>query len=645
MLLRVPSRLLICSIAIVGTVILVTQDEAVSQDFLGSTQVAGQDTSRVWKENPQSSPPRARDRRRLLHQHGAIPGSGTLFANAVTYDSGGAGAWAIAVADVNGDGKPDLMVANATATGPAGVSVLLGNGDGTFQPALPYNSFGAQTTIALGDINGDGAPDIVLANLQGPTVVVLLGNGNGTFQDPTAFSTGSGAITSMSLGDVNRDGKLDLIVGNSCTANCTGVYNDSVGVLLGRGDGTFQNMASYALGTDGVVGPSSIVASDVNGDGKVDLVVADRCGEAPVCTPDGFEGAVSVLLGKGDGTFQPATVYASGDEDATSVAVGDVNGDGKPDIVVSNMCVDTLDDCFPAADDVGVLLGKGDGTFQNALTYNAGGLTATSVAIADIDGDGAPDIIVANQCGPSLDSCVNDSLLGVLAGNGDGTFQSPVIYDTGGNSANGIAVTDINGDGRPDVLIANACATSACTGNGLIGVLLNTGISFGLVPNPATVNISGAGQSGSTTITIFANGGLNPQSLSNWTCSGLPQGSACSFGTIDASNQISLTITTAASADLRRPLGRPHRLFYASLLLGFFGLVSISKRGRARNLHLLTLIGVLFLAAMWASCGGGSNTGGGGGGGGGTTVGTYPVIVSATSGALKPSTAITLNVQ
>ena len=648
---RRPSFYFVCLLGILSSVLTLAQTRA--NPFTGQLQRVG-DAEGLPEQAMQqlmSLPnPQARQharRSRNVRPRTSAAASTPVFANAVTYDSGGPGASFIAVADVNGDGKPDLLVANAAATGNNGVGVLLGNGDGTFQLAAAYGSGGQQAEqLAVGDINNDGALDIVVANSQ--TVGVLLGNGDGTFQTATVFAPGSQQITALALADVNRDGKLDLIVGNRCTNNCG--LNDTVGVMLGNGDGTFQSMVSYALGSS-VVGPNSIAVADVNNDGKPDLVISSNCATAPVCTPAGYGGAVSVLLGKGDGTFQAAAVYASGDENATSLAVGDVNGDGKPDIVVSNFCVDTLDYCYPAADSVGVLLGKGDGTFQNSVTYNAGGLSASSVAIADLDGDGAPDIIVANECGPSLNSCSNDSLVGVLAGNGDGTFQPFVTYDSGGNTAAWLVVTDVNGDGRPDLLVANACATSACTGNGVISVFLNTSISFGLVPNPATVNISIPGQSESATIAIFANGNLNPQSLTNWSCSGLPKGSSCAFGTIGTNNQISLTIKTTAAADLRWPRFGSHKgLFYASLLLGLFGMVGIKQRERClRSLPLLILVAILALAALWVACGGGSSSGGGGGGGGGggsaTSAGIYTVTVSATSGSLKPSTTITLNVQ
>jgi len=205
----------------------------------------------------------------------------------------------------------------------------------------------------------------------------------------------------------------------------------------------------------------------------------------------------------------------------------------------------------------------------------------------------------------------------------------------------------VNGDGRPDLLVAN----SGTTGVGSIGVLLNTSISFGLVPNPATVSISGPGQSGSATITVNANGSLDPHSLTNWSCSGLPRGSSCSFATIDPNNQVKMTIMTTANAQLHWPPLEHHQsLSYASLFLGLFGAVSITGRRRKRNLRMPTFFAVLGMVTLWLACGGSGSTGTGGGGGGGgggtgTPAGSYNVTISATSGARKPSTMIVLNVQ
>jgi len=432
---RRPFFLIFGLIAILSSVLTLAQTTAklfpTESTALGNAGGLPQDFHHEisWLTKHQHAKTSLNRRRQISAAAAATP----VFANVVAYDSGGPGASFIAVADVNGDGKPDLLVANGRATGTNGVGVLLGNGDGTFQPVVTYSSFGMQARLAIGDINNDGAPDIVLSNVQGPTIVVLLGNGNGKFQNPSAFAAGNEILTAVTLADVNHDGKLDLIAANRCT-NCAGAYNDAVGVLLGLGDGTSQNMVSYPLGSS-VSGPNSVLVTDVNSDGKPDLVVSSNCATTPVCNPAGYGGAVSVLLGKGDGTFQTAAVYSSGDQNATSLAIADVNGDGKPDIVVSNQCVFN-DYCYPPEDSIGVLLGKGDGTFRDAVTYQGGGAWSFSIAVRDVDGDGVPDALVA-QCSLTSDVgtlCTDLSPLGELTGNGDGSFQPAVLYSSGGIS-------------------------------------------------------------------------------------------------------------------------------------------------------------------------------------------------------------------
>jgi hypothetical protein len=240
----------------------------------------------------------------------------------------------------------------------------------------------------------------------------------------------------------------------------------AVSVLLGRGDGTFQTAVTYASGGYGAF---KLAVADVNGDGKPDLVVGN-------CGPSGgncSNGTLGVLLGNGDGTFQTALTYYSGGYAAEAVAVADVNGDGKPDLVVTNYCGIT---CGTAFTTVGVLLGNGDGTFQTAVTYSSGGYNAESVVVADVNGDGKPDLLVTNFCSIS-DNCDNgDGTVGVLLGNGDGTFQAVVTYDSGGYPAQSVAVADVNGDSKPDLLVANFGSTNGvCQNSGTVGVLLGNG--------------------------------------------------------------------------------------------------------------------------------------------------------------------------
>ena len=433
-------------------------------------------------------------------------GDGT-FQPAKSYSSGGGGARSIAVADVNGDGKPDLLVANFSGS----VGVLLGNGDGTFQAAVTYSSGGDGTrSVAVGDVNRDGKPDIVLAsrceNCSGG-VGVLLGNGDGTFQAVVSYGSGGYEPTSIAVGDVNGDGKPDLLVANYCAENDEGdncPNAGSVGVLLGNGDGTFQLAVSYSSGG---YNPDFIAVGDVNGDGKPDLLVANQCAGVPCSAL----GEVDVLLGNGDGTFRAAVGYSSGGDGASSIAVGDVNGDGEPDLLVANTCASNYN-C--TAGTLGVLLGRGDGTFQSAPTYGSGGYDADAIAVGDVNRDGKPDLLVLNYCSSLIpnDDCADDgSLVGVLLGNGDGTFQPAITYGSGGEYGYAIAVADVNRDGKPDLLVANLCSSKFCLDgqNGVVGVLLGNGDGT----FQAAVSYNSGGDSATSIAVADVNGDGKPDLL------------------------------------------------------------------------------------------------------------------------------------
>ena len=377
-----------------------------------------------------------------------------VFVPAVTYGSGGGGAQSLAVADVNGDGVPDLAIANVYAET---IGILIGNSDGTFQAAVTYGSGGHGTrSVAIADVNGDGKPDLLVANecatpsgncFSNGSVGVLLGNGDGTFQAAVSYDSGRPFTNSIAVADVNGDGKPDLVVGN---------FNDSVAIMLGNGDGTFQLGAIYSSQAE-----FSVAVADVNGDGKPDLLVANLYNN------------VAVLLGNGDGTFQPAVVYDPGGFDASSVIARDVNGDGKPDLLVTNWFVNNQN--FKADGVVGVLLGNGDGTFQAAVPYDSGGQGTTSIAVADVNGDGKPDLVVGScSFSGGSDNCSpGPGVVGVLLGNGDGTFQPAATYSSGGSMAQSVAIADVNGDGKPDLLVANLCTNSCPDATGDVGVLLN----------------------------------------------------------------------------------------------------------------------------------------------------------------------------
>jgi len=416
------------------------------------------------------------------------------FFPAVTYDSGGIAPASVVVADLNGDGKPDLIVANSDAIG-----VLLGNGDSTFKPAVSY-TLGAGTSglqsAVVADVNGDGKPDVLVAirsaNFGEGGAGVLLGNGDGTFQAPAVYDSGGQSAWSIAVGDVNGDKKPDLMLANA--------DSNSVGVLLGNGDGTFQPPENY---DSGGYSPRSVAAADINGDGKSDVLVADLCRSAAQC--DG-EGVVGVLLSIGNGTFEPMMTYDPGGSNSAFVVGADVNDDGKPDLVVANICGVVTAGVCGGPSTVGVLLGNGDGTFQPAVTYNSGQGFARSAAVADVNGDGKPDVVVGSCC---------FNTVSVLLGNGDGTFQRSETFDSGGEEPESVAVADVNGDARPDLVAAN-------NGSNTAGVMLNnTAIGkFSSTSFVSSLNPSMYGQKVAWTATVSSSTSVPPTGKVKFTWSG-----------------------------------------------------------------------------------------------------------------------------
>jgi len=402
----------------------------------------------------------------------APPSSGLSFATAVPNSSGGSGPNSVTIAtDLNGDGKPDLVAANwctnSNCTN-SSVGVLLGNGDGTFQAANAFDSGGLYAdSVAVADLNGDGHLDIVVANCGSVSTIctgamgnvgVLLGNGDGTFQPAVnyALSGGGYGATSVAIADLGN-GKLDLVLAGGCAGG------GCVNVLLGVGDGTFQTAVSYSSGG---FSPLAVAVGNL-GNGHPDVVVTNQCTDN-TCV----DSSVAVLLGDGTGALQTAVPYAPGGIYTDAVAIVDVNGDHKPDLVVANSSTShTVDD-----GNVGVLLGNGDGTFQAVVTYLSGAFGAASVAVVDVNGDGKLDVVVAN-CSGSNSACLPpyppNGSVGVLLGKGDGTFQTAVTFPTAGNAPFGVAVGDLNGDGKPDIVVGNCISNNCAVAPGTLGVLIN----------------------------------------------------------------------------------------------------------------------------------------------------------------------------
>jgi FG-GAP-like repeat/FG-GAP repeat len=303
----------------------------------------------------------------------------------------------------------------------ARLSILLGNGDGTFQTPVAYPADYYSNGIAVADFNGDGNLDVAVTSYQQHTVSIYFGNGDGTFQAPVDYNVFY-PPRALAIGDFDLDGSRDLAVGDN---------QGDVFILLNNGDGTFRLAANASLG-----GPvTAIAVGDFNGDGIPDLAGADA-----------FNGpGLTIAMGNGDGTFQDPVGYVTDGRLPTSVAVGDFNGDGTMDIVTAN----------GGPGSVSVFLNNGDGTFQPAVNYAAGYLPS-SVACADLNGDGNVDLVVANPYG--------NRDIKVLLGNGDGTFQAPLSYPVGDHPF-AVAAGDFNGDNYPDLALAGQ--------DGTVDVLLN----------------------------------------------------------------------------------------------------------------------------------------------------------------------------
>ncbi len=347
----------------------------------------------------------------------------------------------VVVADLDGDGVADLVTANQ---GSGDVSVLLGNGDGSFQAAVSFPTGERPNSMAVADLDGDGVPDLIIANAgrRGTSpagVSVLLGNGDGSFRLATSFATF--LPVSVAVADLDGDSVPDLVTANAAFG--------SVSVMLGKGDGSFQPAGSFAAGE----GPGSVTVADLDGDGVPDLVTTNN-------QPLFGSSHVSVLLGNGDGTFQAAVSFAAGDR-PRSVAVADLDGDSVPDLVATDI------PDFPLPGGARVLLGRGDGTFQDAVTYAAGD-DPVSVAVADLDGDGVPDLVTANDGGDDVS---------VLLGVGDGTFQAANRFLAGGRPRS-VAVADLDGDGFPDLVTANSASDGVTVLLNLSGPLLRPQIDI-----------------------------------------------------------------------------------------------------------------------------------------------------------------------
>lgn len=414
------------------------------------------------------------------------------------FGGGEAGGGQIAVGDFNGDGRLDVVTLTRTEILPTFL-VLAGNGDGTFQVSRPPLSLpSAAVNVVAADFNGDGKLDLAMSEFSpGGEVEVLLGNGDGTFQAAQSFVAGGPQGNGIVAADFNGDGKIDLAVAND--------IGNSVSIFLGNGDGTFQPHMDIT----NINQPEEIAVGDFNGDGKLDLAVIEAASDSTM-----------ILLGNGDGTFTPGTPLSTGKFPAY-IAAADFNGDGKLDLAVSE---------GENVTDVRVFLGNGDGTFQNGVVNGSSNDTYQQVNAQDINGDGKIDLVVGIEC------CgAHENNLAVLFGNGDGTFSAPEYYPQVA-SPFFVAAADFNGDGSMDLISSTPSAT------GTFSILLQTPAIFS--PGKLSFGTMAVGSVGSAQSTTMTNVGWGPLQLDGVSIAG------ANAGDFSQSNNCPASLAQSASCDI-----------------------------------------------------------------------------------------------
>ncbi|MGA9981789.1 MAG: VCBS repeat-containing protein [Candidatus Sulfotelmatobacter sp.] len=535
--------------------------------------------------------------------------------------------YSIASGDFNGDGFTDLVVSNLDDG--AGLTVFLSNPDGSLQPGVNYGATGYFPYAAVADFNGDGNLDIAASSFDG-FVQIFTGTGTGTFvQGPTyeSGSEGEGVVAAAFNTKTGVPGFNDLAVAS---------YSSNVYVLINDGAGGFMPAVPYPLTNGGEqIATGQLTAGGASPSGFNDLAVAEY---------DGTQ--VGIYLGNGDGTFTAAAADASmGTSSPLGIALADVSGDGIPDIVATDDNQNIL-----------VATGFGDGTFPNALIPLVSSTIVTNsiatgnpyynpdpwtVQVTDVNGDGFADLVYTNE---------NYSTVGVIFGTGAGTAIAPTFYDPvefpAGQNAIGLTIADINGDGAPDAGTTGediSLATTLINANGT-GAAPN----FSLSSNTSFINIQDGGTN-TATITLtpvnFYSGTVT------FSCTGLPLDVTCAFAPAtltalgNAPQTTTVTVTTAAPhSALRMPAdANPHKgrtsLLACLTGMGLFGLLLSGDWKNKRNRRVGIVLGILVLGMMFTLVGCSSSTTPG------TPLGAQTVQVTGTgSDGTTQAVNLTINV-
>jgi hypothetical protein len=343
--------------------------------------------------------------------------SAPSFSRPTTYRTGLA-PLSVAIGDLDADGQRDVATANA---GGNSVSVLLSGGDRSPAAKRDYRTGLGPDSVAIGDLDGDGKPDIATANLAEGSVSVLLNRGDGSFGAPVDYAAGGqiGVASTVAIGDLNGDEHPDLATSND--------QLNTVSVFANKGDGSFEAKRDYATGAS----PYAVAIGDLDGDGKRDLVTAN------------FDAnTISVLINSGDGRFAVKRDYRAA-VNPYAVAIRDLNGDGNPDLATANT--------NPNGKTASVFLNTGDGSLRVRRDYQAGH-DPWSIAIGDLNGDRRPDLVTAN-------SDADAKTVSVLLNQVGARFEPKLDYRAGSDPW-AVAIGDLSGDGKADLVAANSYANT-----------------------------------------------------------------------------------------------------------------------------------------------------------------------------------------